>query len=101
MLGLAGGLLLLQRQMLAWQLLRELTVHILAEEAVLYPVVAEQVGCWPLKGRGWGIPRGLQSGSVGFGCCATVEPSEASGSAALRASGTWVSDSLKRVTSAS
>lgn len=32
-----------QRQMLAWQLLREMTVHILAEEAVLYPVVAEQV----------------------------------------------------------
>lgn len=29
--------------MLAWQLLREMTVHILAEEAVLYPVVAEQV----------------------------------------------------------
>jgi hypothetical protein len=29
--------------MLAWQLLREMTVHILAEEAVVYPVVAEQV----------------------------------------------------------
>lgn len=35
-----------QRQLLAWQLLRELTVHMLAEEAVLYPVIAEQVrGC--------------------------------------------------------
>jgi hypothetical protein len=40
-----AGLLLLQRQMLAWQLLRELTVHILAEESVVYPVVAEQVSC--------------------------------------------------------
>jgi len=32
-----------QRQLLAWQLLRELTVHTLAEEAVMYPVVAEEV----------------------------------------------------------
>lgn len=46
----------LQRQMLAWQLLRELTVHILAEEAVLYPVVAEQVGCRPLDGTWEGHP---------------------------------------------
>lgn len=36
-------LLFMQRQLLAWQLLRELTVHILAEEAVVYPVVAEKV----------------------------------------------------------
>jgi hypothetical protein len=34
---------LLQRQKLAWQMLREMMVHTLAEEAVLYPVVAEQV----------------------------------------------------------
>lgn len=32
-----------QRQKLAWQMLREMMVHTLAEEAVLYPVVAEQV----------------------------------------------------------
>lgn len=31
------------RQQLAWQLLRELTVHTHAEEAVLYPVVAERI----------------------------------------------------------
>jgi hemerythrin superfamily protein len=37
-------LLLLQRQLLALQLLREMTVHTLAEETVVYPVVAEEVG---------------------------------------------------------
>jgi hypothetical protein len=37
-------LLLLQRQLLALQLLREMTVHILAEETVVYPVVADEVG---------------------------------------------------------
>lgn len=33
-----------QRQLLALALLRELNVHMLAEEAVVYPVLAEQIG---------------------------------------------------------
>lgn len=43
-----------QRQLLVWQLLRELTVHTLAEEAILYPVVAEEV-CGKVAGQhmGW------------------------------------------------
>jgi hypothetical protein len=37
-----------QRQLLALALLRELNVHMLAEEAVVYPVLAEQV--WVVRG---------------------------------------------------
>lgn len=64
---LCAGLLLLQRQLLAWQLLRELTVHTLAEEEVVYPVVAEQVGslsthgsCSTLLGHTWLYPSFFQ-----------------------------------------